>query len=319
MAIDLFGMIDDFKNSDTFKGASQTLKNATGITYGNNKPFPTCPKGCYIFPEACDECSKYKKQLSEYLHLVENLEEYYGRFSIDPTASKEGEGTCYFCGAPVGLKNTKCEYCDSILNSTNTVIRIQSKDCIPNPILQAEQIIYERYRMAEIYQKKKGSGGLVKGLLGMGMIAGNKMNDFSTLMTTEEIQKMATTYGVSVKAYLEGLDCGKYLTLAGKTNSDALNAIATAANAGAASSNTYRSGTTATSSPTTTQPQSKSYTMLDYMQQRAQNHNPGYLGAAPGTCCGRCRYYEAYEKKCLYNSFRHPSGPSDSCGDFTSL
>lgn len=224
MAINLFEMLDSIKNSQQVQGMGASIKNATGVSLGE-RPYSTCPMGCFIAPEACEECKSYKESLKKVLEDVENLEAYYSNFVVDSDAMPGGERECWYCGAPALGVSKECEYCGSNLGNGKSLIRVQSKSEIPDPIATAINIIYERQRMAARYQKEKGSGGLLKGLLGMGGMAAMKMNAFDKPMTVQEVKETAQSYGVSVGTYLSGLDTGAYLTKAGKTNQEMMNKI----------------------------------------------------------------------------------------------
>lgn len=287
-------MFDNIKNSQQVQSAGVSIKNATGVSLGE-KPYSTCPVGCFIAPEACEECKRYKEALKEVLEDVEDLEAYYSNFVLDPDAMPGGERECWYCGAPALGVSRECEYCGANLGNGKSLIRVQSKDEIPDPIAKATDIVYERQKMAARYQREKGSGGLLKGLLGMSGIATMKLGAFDKPMTVQEVKETAQSYGVSVVTYLAGLDTGTYMTKVGKANLEAMNQISRQMEQQTAQ---RQAQIQAQQQAFVTQRQASSsrYTMMDYLQKRAENYNPGYVGGyggsvSGGICCGTCANY----------------------------
>lgn len=316
MAVNLFEMFDNFKNSQQMQSAGTSMKNATGLSL-DEKPYSTCPPMCFIAPEACGECKTYKEALREALLDVEDLEAYYSNFVLDPDAMPGGERECWYCGAPALASSRECEYCGSELGNGRSLVRVRSKEDVPDPIAKATNIIYERQKMAARYQKEKGSGGLLKGLLGLGQMAGQKMNAFDKPMTVLEVKETAQAYGVSVVTYLSGLDTGTYLTKAGKANQEAMNQI----NQQLAQQNAQRAAAF-NAAQAQTAANNKSYTAMDWMAKRAETSAPQYSGGVSrSSCCGTCRYYIASSKECLYfttGSGHYRSGPNDYCNNHRS-
>lgn len=310
MAINLFEMLDNIKNSQQVQSASASIKNATGVSLGE-RPYSTCPMGCFIAPEACEECKSYKEALKKVLEDVENLEAYYSNFVVDSDAMPGGERECWYCGAPVLGVSKECEYCGSDLGNGKSLIRVQSKNEIPDPIAKATDIIYERQKMAARYQKEKGSGGLLKGLLGMGGMAAMKMNAFDKPMTVQEVKETAQSYNVSVGTYLSGLDTGAYLTKAGKTNQDMMNQINQQMEKNAQLRAQQNAQRQAQFEAQRSQGSSSRYTMMDYQQRRAESYNPGYSGGSSRTCYN-CTYYSAGAQACAEKGRSTNAG--DSCG-----
>lgn len=319
MAINLFEMLDNIKNSQQVQSASASIKNATGVSLGE-RPYSTCPMGCFIAPEACEECKSYKEALKKVLEDVENLEAYYSNFVVDSDAMPGGERECWYCGAPVLGVSKECEYCGSDLGNGKSLIRVQSKNEIPDPIAKATDIIYERQKMAARYQKEKGSGGLLKGLLGMGGMAAMKMNAFDKPMTVQEVKETAQSYNVSVGTYLSGLDTGAYLTKAGKTNQDMMNQINQQMEKNAQLRAQQNAQRQAQFEAQRSQGSSSRYTMMDYQQRRAESSAPKYVGGPQdvGFCCGNCIHYMSHDNKCAYSKYHHPTGASDYCNNHRS-
>lgn len=310
MAVNLFEMFDNIKNSQQVQSAGASIKNATGLSLGE-KPYSTCPIGCFIAPEACGECKNYKEALKKVLEDVEDPESYYSQFVVDPDAMPGGERECWYCGAPALGVSKECEYCGVDLGSGKSLIRVQNKNEIPDPIAKAINIIYERQKMAARYQKEKGSGGLLKGLLGMSGIATIKMNAFDKPMTVLEVKETAQSYGVSVSTYLSGLDVGTYMTKVGKVNLETMNQI----NQQMEKNAQLRAQQNAQYNAQRAQNSSSHTSAMDIWAKKYENSTPKYIGGAQsvGYCCGNCTYYMPYQNECANNAYKHPSGASDYC------
>lgn len=319
MAVNLFEMFDNLKNSQQVQGAGASIKNATGVSLGE-KPYSTCPPGCFIAPEACGECKTYKEALKKVLEDVEDLEAYYSNFVVDPDAMPGGERECWYCGAPALGVSKECEYCGSDLGNGKSLIRVQSKNEIPDPVAKAINIIYERQKMAARYQKEKGSSGLLKGLLGMGGLATMKMAAFDNPMTVQEVKETAQSYGVSVVTYLSGLDTGTYMTKVGKANMAAIEKF----NQQMEQQRERSAQQSAERNARFNALKEKSEQSKREIQQTLANieisRAPKYLAGGGGDwhCCGNCRHYMAYNGSCGRDKYRNISGASDSCGFFSS-
>lgn len=280
----------------------------------SDKPFGSCPMLCSIYPTACAECSAYKRKLEELYEYIDNSDAYYEKFVIDPTAAPGGECNCEFCGAPIDIGNNECDYCGYDVNSTNTLVRVRNKNDVPNPITEAVKIIYERKKME--YRYRKEHTGILKAVTNFGSKSTYKMNDYDHPMSVSDVSSVAASYGVNIRKYLEGLDSGQYMTYKGNNAMNNINNVINSmntANYNSSYSGGYSGGSGGYSSSSRT---TKPYTPLDYQSQRAASSAPGYMGKASGSCCGTCSYYVASTKECLNNSYRHPSGPNDYCGDY---
>ena len=175
----------------------------------STKPCSNCPDSCKIYPDACNECQDYKEQLLDALYYVDHLDEYYAGFEIiGNTPAAGGTITCPYCSAPISATAKFCEYCGMQVSDVSEKIQVNSAGEIPNPILTARDLIYERREIVKNYTKK--------GFLGF--LRSTDTLDLGDLMTQAEIEKMANTYGVSVSSYLSGLDDGLYSSYSKYTN-----------------------------------------------------------------------------------------------------
>ncbi|MBQ1334953.1 MAG: hypothetical protein IIY34_06345 [Clostridia bacterium] len=183
-------------------------------------PSPLCPGDCPIGPEACAECSPYKERLNDALYNVDHIDEYYDRFEVTGSAQSTGQTTlCPHCGA-ASEDPFRCEYCGMQLKEGDGKVRVASANDIPDPIIEARDIIYDRY--SEVVSKYGGDassegmptgGSLISMLLGLIADEGGESEGLGARMSREDITEAANIYGVSLSAYLNGLDNGKYLTL----------------------------------------------------------------------------------------------------------
>ena len=193
-------------------------------------PCVNCPSTCNIFPEACEACKPYKQKLIDALYNVEHRDELIAKYEVvGTTQQSSGAVRCPHCG---GMSENPyvCEYCDSVLKEGSGKIQVASAADIPNPILDAQNIIFERFdQVVEKYNKDEISdifkGVQTKSLLSalIELASGTQDRNSNILgkkMNESEIKEMAEVYKVSIRDYLEGLDNGKYLTKSNKKISD---------------------------------------------------------------------------------------------------
>ena len=200
-------------------------------------PCSNCPTDCEA--RACAVCQPYKEKLIDAIYNVEHADELLAKYEVVGSAgASSGNVTCPYCGGP-SADPYVCEYCGMQIAQSDGKIRVASASDIPNPILDAQDLIYDRYAAvaeAEGTGSDSGSsGGLLSGLLSAltGTTESDSSHPLGAKMTEEEIREAAALYGVSVSAYLTGLDSGKYLTLSGKKAKDSAQSSYTAAGIGA--------------------------------------------------------------------------------------
>lgn len=195
------------------------LSNILGLTDQEKEesvihPCPNCESSCGVYPDACEECKPYKEKLTDALYNVANIDAFYDRYEVIlPGSAPVGVTVCPICGAP--LSSYVCEYCGSRIAGTSGKIQVDSANDIPNPIIEARDLIYGRRAVTDRYSGEAESGS--QGLLGSIVSAltgddGEKESSLGSAMTEAEIKAMAEKYNVSVRDYLEGLDMGTYLS-----------------------------------------------------------------------------------------------------------
>ncbi len=199
----------------------------SGGGQGSEHPCSNCPGDCPIAGDACGICRPYKEKLVDALYNVEHAEELRARYVVAPAGAPAGTVTCPFCGAPSADRAT-CEYCGMQIGEADGKIYVAGAAEIPNPILIARDIIYERYAALgsrytgrSAYLSQIGiqkSGGILSGLLEL--LSGGNSEGLGTKMTEAEILEAARLYGVSAAQYLGGLDNGSYLPLSEKLKAD---------------------------------------------------------------------------------------------------
>ena len=186
-------------------------------------PSSLCPGNCAIGPEACAECLPYKERLKDALYNVEHLEEFNARYEVVSTLAS-GFTTCPHCLAP-SADRFVCEYCGMQIAEDDGKIRVTSANDIPDPIIEARDIVYDRHsEVVDKYSKDSSSGGLLSSLLDL-LDGENDGDGLGKRMSKEEISEAAALYGVSVSAYLNGLDNGTYLTLSEKKQADSVSSV----------------------------------------------------------------------------------------------
>lgn len=201
------------------------LSNLFDSLTGKNKeqtvterPCSNCPSDCAIAGEACAVCEPYKKKLIDVLYYVDHLDEFLAKYEV-ADLSKDQVANCPYCGAR-SSDPLVCEYCGSKLSDGVGKIKVEKASDIPNPIMQAQNIIFERAEcVIKQYSETEASAkGILSELLAsvFGSSAEETENPLGAKMSEAEIKEAAGLYGVGIAEYLEGLDNGKYLTLAGK-------------------------------------------------------------------------------------------------------
>ena len=194
------------------------------------RPCSNCPGYCKIAPEACSVCEPYKEQMIDAIYWVEHKDELISRYEVTGVNdAQSGAVTCPYCGGHSDNPYV-CEYCGSKLSEGNGKIKVASAADIPNPVLEAQDIIFKRYEAVKDFDGADEAYGLVDALSGVesegllssifnALLGSEETNDSRTLgnkMSESEIEEMAKFYGVSVADYLAGLDNGKYLTMSNK-------------------------------------------------------------------------------------------------------
>ena len=192
---------------------SLTGKSTSDFTPPNS----LCPGSCPIGPGACTECQPYKERLKEALYNVDHLEEFNARYEI-VSETVSGTVTCPHCGAPSSNRMI-CDYCGMQIAEDDGKIRVSSASEIPDPIIVARDIIYERHSKISALNESGSSDSLLTGLTEL--LSGSSSSSVGKRMSREEILEAASLYDVSVSSYLNGLDNGVYLSLDAKKKSDA--------------------------------------------------------------------------------------------------
>lgn len=194
------------------------LSSLTGSGDNNafTPPHALCPGSCPIGPEACERCLPYKQRLNDALYNVDHLEEFLDRYVVETVST--GATECPHCGAP-SADPFICEYCGLQIQPDDGKIRVESANDIPDPIIEARDIIYERQsEIVSSYSQSQSGGGLLASLLDL--LGGSAEERLGARMSKEEITEAAKLYGVSISSYLNGLDNGSYLTLEKKKAED---------------------------------------------------------------------------------------------------
>lgn len=193
------------------------------------RPCSNCPSNCAIAGTACTICEPYKKKLIDAVYHVDHLDEFYAQYEVvsKPQAASGGTTHCTHCGAN-SADPYVCEYCGSQLSeapASSGKIQVSAASEIPNPIMQAQDIIWDRFAAVvdKSVSEKTSSGSFLSDLISQFIGSSDDSETESALgakMSEAEIKEAASLYKVSVGDYLTGLDNGKYLTLSGKKKAD---------------------------------------------------------------------------------------------------
>ena len=133
-----------------------------------------------------------------------------------------GQTTCPHCGAPSGNRFV-CDYCGMQIAEDDGKIRVASANDIPDPIIEARELIYERHSTIVSKYNSDSSDRVLSGILDL--FSGEGSSGLGERMSKEEITEAAELYGVSISSYLNGLDNGVYQTLAAKKKADSAGTI----------------------------------------------------------------------------------------------
>ena len=182
-------------------------------------PCSNCPSGCQLAPQACDVCEPYKKRLLDALYNVDHIDEIRARYEVvTDEGLAVGTVTCPRC---LGSSENPyvCDYCGSKIGEGTDTIKVASASDIPNPIMDAQDIIFERHN--EVVKAYAQSEETSSGLFDMFsfMFSSEDVEDefadgLGSKMSEAEIIQMAELYEVPVSTYLAGMDDDKYPTLA---------------------------------------------------------------------------------------------------------
>lgn len=193
-------------------------------------PCSNCPSNCAIAGEACTLCEPYKKKLIDAVYHVEHLDEFLAQYEVVPNLSSNTSGgtvTCPRCGGP-SANHYICDFCGTKLTDepvSSGKIQVSAASEIPNPIMDAQNIIFDRYEaiVMKYAAQKTSSGGFLSDIISELFGESSEKTPESILgkkMSEAEIKEAAALYKVSVGEYLTGLDNGKYLNLSAKQAMD---------------------------------------------------------------------------------------------------
>ncbi|MBR6088467.1 MAG: hypothetical protein IKP86_00940 [Anaerolineaceae bacterium] len=211
------------------------LEKVTGLDLdGSDKkvverPCSNCPSNCAIAGEACTLCEPYKKKLIDTIYHVNNIDEFRAQYEVVSNVQSVPSGgtiTCPRCGGP-SANHYVCDYCGAKLTdqpAPSGKIQVSSASEIPNPIMDAQNIIYDRYNaiVKKYTAQKPSSGSFWSNLISefLGTEGESEDSPLGAKMSEAEIKEAAALYRISVGDYLTGLDNGKYLTLNAKKEAD---------------------------------------------------------------------------------------------------
>ena len=214
-----------------FNGLFGDYDTQSTTTTAVEHPCSNCPSNCQLYPDACSVCQPYKEQMIDALYWVEHKDELKDQYEVVGINNMNtGSTVCPYCGGPSNDPYI-CEYCGSQLQEGTGKIRVASAADIPNPVLNAQDIIFDRYNAVSGFAGADSAYGLEGALSGVNsegllssifnaLLGAESSSDSSisigNKMTEAEIESMADFYDVSVSQYLDGLDNGKYFTLSNK-------------------------------------------------------------------------------------------------------
>ena len=190
---------------------SNLFSSLTGSDSSSEHPCSNCESDCAVCPKACEKCKPLKEQLVDAIYNVEHIEEFRDRYEVVTAATASvGTTVCPYCGGPAS--SSVCEYCGMQISEGTGKIQVTSANDIPNPILEAQNIIFNRRKIISEYDGSASSSGILSTIISAVTGGDDEDSVLGSKMTEAEIEAMADKYSVSVADYLTGLDVGTYLS-----------------------------------------------------------------------------------------------------------
>lgn len=290
------------------------------------KPGRYCARTCRYDGDRCTPCMEIQGRLEQALDELEKLEEAadLSTEQVQQMVSNRKIEKCSLCGAPYTKGLRECPYCGTKYpeGSIDFDIPLSRRDREDQMLQKAEEawnIAQEKMKLEGQYNQETVGSNWVELIQ---KYAGSFVTTLQDMMkqTGPEIKEAAAHYGVPMSIYIGEAVMGKMTTLQGIRLEEQNRIYAEEQrkrNEAMAQQQALQAQQQAM------QPQRKRYTMMDYMQQRAETTTYNYSGGAgpstTGSCCGTCSYYLVHEKKCLYfkgTSGEYRSGPNDYCNRY---
>lgn len=279
---------------------------------------PFCDKYCRVSEDNCPACLARQEQILAKLSELETLEKNIELMKTNPEMVKAKKLTkCPLCGAPLEKGAGACPYCDKPYPADALTVDIPASETEQdNFLLDMATSVYAEYvKWTADWRSMLNTGK--KGKFAEGF---NKLSklltgyDMDTLqdMTSQQIRTCANKYGVTYREYIYGVMIKTYKSK-GELDMEEQQAKMEKEREEMKKLQEQRMARMQAQ-----QQRRSSYTMLDYMQQRAENSSYTYLGGST-RCCGSCQYYGA--GKCCAtggrNEGRSRNASDDACGCYS--
>lgn len=256
------------------------------------KKGPFCDSYCRLSENNCPACLARQEHILARLSELEALEKNMELMKLNPEMVKAKRFTkCTFCAAPYAKGDKVCPYCDTPYPADALTMDIPVSEAEQDKLLlDTATSVYAEYTdwMSDwrkiLNQGKKavfanGFNKLGKLLLGYDM-------DTLQVMNSQQIRACANKYGVSYREYIYGVMTRTYKSM-GELDLEEKNAKMQKEQEQMKRLNEQNMARLQAQ-----QQNRSSYTMMDYMQRRAENSSYGYSGGTT-RCCGNCQYYGA--------------------------
>ncbi|MCM1538890.1 MAG: hypothetical protein NC254_10900 [bacterium] len=301
--------------------AERTMKNLES----NPKPGAFCDKYCKLSADNCPACLARQEKITARLSELETLEKNIERMKSSPEAVKAQKFTkCTLCAAPYVEGASVCPYCDTPYPADALTVDLPVSGAEQDKLLlDTATSVYAEYTEYTGYWRTINNKGRKKAYAVFNKLSQLAMGyDMDTLqvMNSQQIRAGAKKYEVGYREYIYGIMVGTYKSI-GELE---LEEKQIKMQKEQEEMQKFREQQQAQFQAQQAQRQNRqSYTMLDYMQQRAESGAsvPKYLGGGGGGsswhCCGQCAYYGG--GKCACSSSRNNGfsvNASDSCGFF---
>lgn len=251
-----------------------------------------CDKYCRIGEEDCPACLARQEQILARLSELENLEKNIELMKSNPEMVKAKRFTkCTLCSAPYENGSTVCPYCDTPYPADALTVDIPASAAEQDKLLldMATSVYAEYISWTSDWRRMLNKGKKTTVFNGINKLSRAFLGyDMDTLqaMNSQQIRAGAKKYEVTYREYIYGVMTQTYKSIGEldleekqekmKKEQEEMQKLQQQRMAQMQAQQQKRS----------------SYTMMDYMQQRAENSSYGYSGGST-RCCGNCQYYGA--------------------------
>lgn len=287
-----------------------------------------CEPTCRSYNTAlCESCKERQAALDEKLLALQKLDEAI-RSPRPQTPAKPRPVKCAVCGAPFESGARECPYCGAAYPAFDEPSDLPESDYDHEQLYLSQAAdtynTYSAMRQAISDQNLSAVQNKIPGILrGFSDGVFEHVVSMFAPMSQDQIRQGAQQYGVSYYEYVYGAITNKYKSVPYMNSEQRLETMRQQTAESRAAQQEY----SARNRQIEQERQAKLRKINQERSARAFNMTAGrapqYSGGGGGGggghshCCGTCEFYRIYDKSCLANKFRHPSGPNDpACNEY---